>query len=146
MLPPTKPDAADHISVGALNPARTSVALYSNTGPWVRVFAPGTSVLSAFPLLSGATQPGTRLDTADRYRQSLDPDDHSGGYAIWSGTSFAAPFVSGMIARELAPALMNPGAVKKSLAAASADAIDKVEAVDQSLKNKAKSTADDENT
>jgi serine protease len=34
----------------------------------------------------------------DRPRESLDPDDFRGRFAIWSGTSFSAPIVAGEIA------------------------------------------------
>ncbi|HEX5728314.1 S8/S53 family peptidase, partial [Microbacterium sp.] len=97
---------ARHLAVGALNPQNTSVALYSNVGSWVTHFAPGTSVVSVFPSLEGGVQSGSKNDRYERRRQSLDPDDHTGGFAIWSGTSFASPFVAAMIARELTAPLM----------------------------------------
>ena len=34
-------------------------------------------------------------------RTSLDPDDFSSGFGVWSGTSFAAPVFAGQLAREL---------------------------------------------
>jgi subtilisin family serine protease len=81
----------------------------------VNLYAPGTSVLSVFPSFEGGLQAGSRNDRAERRRQSLDPDDFDngdeGGFAVWSGTSFAAPFVAGSVAAKLAPRLMRPSAV-----------------------------------
>ena len=108
---------APHHAVGALNPQRTSVALFSNIGHWVTCFAPGTSVVSIFPDLRGGVQPGSKADLYERRRQSLDPDDYSGGFAIWSGTSFAAPYVAATIAKKRGALLMEgKAAVAKSLA------------------------------
>jgi subtilisin family serine protease len=35
------------------------------------------------------------------WRETVDPDDFSSGFAIWSGTSFAAPIFAGEVAAEL---------------------------------------------
>jgi hypothetical protein len=98
-------DIADHISVGALNPNGRSVALYSNIGDWVSDYAPGTSVLSTTPPLRGGVQASSRMDLYERRRMTIDADDFTGGFAIWSGTSFSAPYLAGLIAQELAPGL-----------------------------------------
>ena len=34
-------------------------------------------------------------------RESIDPDDFSGGFGVWSGTSFAAPVLAGQLAAQL---------------------------------------------
>lgn len=107
------PDAAPHVSVGALNPNGT-MALFSNLGPWVRTFAPGAAVLSTHPRFNGGVQPGSRDDRGGVRRETIDPDDFTGGFAVWSGTSFAAPYVAGMLANELAKSLMSGAIVTPS--------------------------------
>ncbi len=103
---PDSRKAAPHVSVGALNPNGT-VALFSNIGPWVKTYAPGAGVLSAFPALNGGLQAEVRNDRQGLRRESIDPDDFRGGFALWSGTSFAAPYVAGMIAAGISEALMS---------------------------------------
>jgi len=66
------------IAVAALDREQRGRAKFSNNGWWVDACAPGTDVLSSF--VSFAGEP--RFD----------------GYARWSGTSFAAPAVAGVIA------------------------------------------------
>ena len=34
-------------------------------------------------------------------RETIDPDDFTGGFALWSGTSFAAPYVAARLAHAL---------------------------------------------
>ena len=73
-------DSTRVLCVTALAASVVQVASYANYGPWVEVAAPGTDVIG--PLLGG-------------------------GYASWSGTSMAAPMVSGQVAlvRSRAPKL-----------------------------------------
>lgn len=106
---PTFPAALDfpkrvrHVSVGALNPTSESVALFSNIGGWVNVYAPGVSLVSTVPVtFNGGVQAGTRNDRRGRRRETLDIDDFAGGFGVWSGTSFAAPVVAGYIAARIA--------------------------------------------
>ena len=103
-LPADLPRTDDrHVSVGALNPAKHSVALFSNIGTWVDVYAPGVSLLSTVPVkFDGGIQAGTRDDKYGRRRETLDIDDFRGGFGVWSGTSFAAPVVAGRIAARIA--------------------------------------------
>lgn len=66
------------VAVAALDRSRRGRAEFSNHGWWVDACAPGTDVTSAF----------VRFDGEPRFA----------GYARWSGTSFAAPAVAGVIA------------------------------------------------
>ena len=62
------------IAVGASNDTK-HLAQFSNFGAWVQIAGPGEGITSAVP-------------------QSATP----GGYAVWSGTSMAAPLVAGAAA------------------------------------------------
>ncbi|HKA68830.1 MAG TPA: S8/S53 family peptidase [Actinomycetes bacterium] len=75
------------IAVGALDASGTTRAGFSNYGWWVDACAAGVKVHSTFVRFDGPAKP-----TGD-----YDPDKFT-GYAHWSGTSFAAPVVSGAIA------------------------------------------------
>jgi subtilisin family serine protease len=88
------------VSVGALNPNGTD-ALFSNTGPWVRTYATGASVVSTIPAFQGGWEPMVRTSAFGRVRETEDPDDYTGRFAIWSGTSFAAPLFAGRVAAAL---------------------------------------------
>lgn len=91
--------------MGALNPDRRTTALFSNVGPWVRTYAVGAAVLSTLPDFTGGLQASARDDRYDRRRLTIGPEDYRGGFAVWSGTSFAAPLVAGLIAARLDPPL-----------------------------------------
>jgi subtilisin family serine protease len=104
---PFWPAALKHvIAVAALDGEER--AWFSDYGWWVDACAPGVGVHSCFVRFDG---PRPRV-------RGIDPDDF-GGYATWSGTSFAAPAVAGMIA-DLAAAeeLPAPVAAGRVLAAA----------------------------
>jgi serine protease len=88
------------VSVGALNPNGTD-ALFSNAGPWVRAFAPGAALMSTMPPFQGGLEPQARTEAYMRRRESIDPDDYTGTFALWSGTSFAAPLFAGQLAAQL---------------------------------------------
>lgn len=104
---PRPSEAAPTISVGALNPNGT-VAMFSNDGPWLSAFATGAAMVSTYPsLVDGADNPGEENIRHWRKRESLDPDDFRSGYALWSGTSFAAP----VVAAKLAGAMLNESPV-----------------------------------
>ena len=49
-------------------------------------------------LRGGAQRAGRR---PSRQRAALDPDDFTAGFAVWSGTSFAAPVLAGQLAERL---------------------------------------------
>ena len=75
------------IAVGALDKSGNARAGFSNYGWWVDACAGGEKVHSAFVRFDGPAKPAG----------DYDPDKFT-GYARWSGTSFAAPVVSGVIA------------------------------------------------
>lgn len=75
------------VAVGALDTTSGSPqrASWSNYGHWVNVYAPGVNVRSTY--LNG------------EWKLATDPAPwHLGGWAHWSGTSFAAPQVAAEIA------------------------------------------------
>jgi len=107
-----QPSPVPVISVGALNP-NGSKALFSDGGRWVRAWAAGAAVVSTYPDdVNGSRTPQVRvpahadgklLPEAGRpgSREALDPDDYRGGFATWSGTSFAAPLIAAHVAARL---------------------------------------------
>ena len=85
------------VSVAALNPDRT-VALFSNDGPWVLAHDYGANIVSTAPttIQGGLSAVAAVFDNEQRRtRSTIDPDRYSGGFATWSGTSFAAPTMTG---------------------------------------------------
>ncbi len=96
------------ISVGALNPNGTK-AMFSNDGHWVTAWARGAAVVSTYPIdVDASRAPELRVPVNRRPpgilppgREALDPDDYRGGWALWSGTSFSAPYLAALIARSL---------------------------------------------
>ncbi len=118
------------VSVGALNP-NLSQALFSDGGEWVNAWALGAVMVSTYPVdiqgsrspeIEERAHPGSELPGGSvplpGVRESLDPDDYSGGFALWSGTSFSAPLVAADIAKALLEAA--PGLKKTGNAAATA--------------------------
>ena len=94
-------DAAPIVSVGALNP-NGSVAMFSNDGDWLSCFATGAAMVSTFPAYgNGSRRAGQGGFLGSRYRESYDVDDFSSGWAVWNGTSFAAPVVASAVANSL---------------------------------------------
>jgi subtilisin family serine protease len=76
------------IAVGALD-ADGEPAEFTNYGSWVDASAPGVDLLSSFLEADGALVP---------ILGQPDPDDFD-GWAIWSGTSFAAPTLVAVLAK-----------------------------------------------
>ncbi|WP_199038881.1 S8 family peptidase [Glycomyces salinus] len=116
---PQAEDSAPVVSVAALNSNR-NVAMFSNDGTWVSCFATGAALVSTFPCDGkGSRMPDRQsMSSIDRHRESHDPDDFSAGYAIWSGTSFAAPVAAAYLANEMADSGVPPAAVENSVQAA----------------------------
>jgi hypothetical protein len=85
---PTYPAALPGVvAVGALDGG--SRAAFSNFGPWVDACAPAVDVVSTF------------FDDVDDRTEDGELREQYRGWARWSGTSFAAPKVAGVIAQEL---------------------------------------------
>jgi hypothetical protein len=105
-------DPVPLISVGALNP-NGSKAVFSDGGHWITAWASGAVVVSTYPVdINASRTPDLRMRahpanpmppgaTARGERESLDPDDYSGGFAVWSGTSFSAPLLAARFIRAL---------------------------------------------
>jgi Subtilase family len=87
------------VSVGALNPNGRTRAHYSNYGDWVTDWVVGTSVVSSFPLIDGGAH--AEVGGEGRDSESVDPDDFTGGFSRWSGTSFAATALAARIGQAL---------------------------------------------
>ncbi len=104
-------DQVPLVSVGASNPDGGTAALFSNSAAWVRAWEPGAALVSTMPVtFHGGLQPVARTgDPHRRLRESIDPDDYSPGFAVWSGTSFAAPILGGKLAAALLDASHDPG-------------------------------------
>jgi Subtilase family len=120
--------AADHsppaipvISVGATNPDG-SYAQYSNFGDWVTHRTVGSGVISTIAKFNGPLKPPEQTFFPLSSGSLIDPDNFKAGFARWSGTSFAAAEIAGVLARALGsgPALTNtsPGAATARAAAA----------------------------
>jgi thermitase len=80
------------LAVAAVDEERQRTA-WSNYGDWVSLAAPGEGITSTFPMGVGAETNATP------------------GYAIWSGTSMATPFVAGAAALAVEYAAIDAGSL-----------------------------------
>ena len=107
------------VSVGARTTSEHEVAIWSNTGSWVMAYGAGASVVSTMPTTfngsrrSGLAQPAAPGQPA---RGTGDSDDFSGGFGVWSGTSFSTPALAGWVALAL---LLGGGGATEALAGTS---------------------------
>ena len=84
----------DVLSVGALATDEHHRADFSNYGGWVDVYAPGEKLINAF---GSGTYTYQIPPIPPETRQAM-----FSGLAQWSGTSFSAPIVTGLIAARMA--------------------------------------------
>lgn len=77
------------VGVGSMARDGQTRSWFSNHGAWVDVYAPGEDVVNAYPRLPYKTI----VDGHER--------DTSAGLVSWSGTSFATPIVTGLIAARM---------------------------------------------
>ena len=106
------------ISVGATNPDGISYAHYSNFGPWVHYQAVGSGVISTMPSFDGPrTSPDQSFYPAAK-GVTIDPDNFRDGFARWSGTSFSAATIAGLLGQALATdAAVGAAGISQALAA-----------------------------
>lgn len=90
----------DVIGVGSVGPAGQRASKWSNFGPWVDCSTQGGDVVSTF--ITGWTNRPTeeRVPKGKAKAGTRPPKTFSTGWAVWSGTSFAAPKVAAAIATE----------------------------------------------
>ena len=77
------------VGVGSMTKDGQSRSWFSNYGSWVDVYAPGEDIVNAYARM--------------KYKTVVDGEvrDTEAGIVTWSGTSFATPIVSGLIAARM---------------------------------------------
>jgi membrane-anchored mycosin MYCP len=102
---PMWPAAHDEVvAVGALTPS-LEPAVFSPDVPWTDLLAPGVNVVSNY---LGETVPVTDPDRPGHHQRYP-------GVAGWSGTSFAAGWVSGLLAARVRPGQVDAPAALRTL-------------------------------
>ncbi|WP_375431900.1 S8 family serine peptidase [uncultured Friedmanniella sp.] len=94
----------DVVAVGALEPDLATSASFSPDAPWIDVLAPGVDVTSTY-------LPRARPD------ESSPAVEFPDGWATWSGTSFAAATVSGVVAASTEPGRVSARSAAEDLLA-----------------------------
>lgn len=91
----------DHVASVASLDSDGNPSTWSNRGSWVTFSAVGEGIVSTY--LEGEERPGTGADSDPH---DPEPDEWIGNkpWAVWTGTSFAAPQIAAVLAQRLAAA------------------------------------------
>lgn len=105
------------VSVAAIDRAKAH-AFYSNTGSWVELSAPGGS-FRGFDATGGILQQTLDLKLVETFTQPVSqfgpPRFDALAYYYFTGTSMAAPHVSGVAAMMMQQGITDPAAVEAAL-------------------------------